>query len=84
MTLKDALKELAHRARMSQKGLAEAAGYQTMSAVSTPMARGDMKISTLARLADAAGYDVMLVRRSAVEPEFPIRIDPVKRKEAEG
>lgn len=76
MMLKEALKELAHRSRMSQKGLASAAGYKTMSAVSTPISRGDMQVSTLVRLADAAGYDLMLVRRNAIEPEYPIKIDP--------
>ena len=75
MNLKDALKEMAHRAKLSQKRLAEAAGYHTISAIRTPIARGDMKISTLSRLANAAGYDVMLVRRNAIEPELPIRID---------
>ena len=44
---------------------------------------GDMRVFTLCSMASRCGYDVMLVRRSAVEPEYPIRIDPTKQKEAE-
>lgn len=75
MKVADALKEMIHRAKLTQKGLAEKAGYKTLSSVTTPIARGDIKLSTLCRLANTAGYDVMLVRRDAVEPEYPIRID---------
>ena len=75
MKVADALKEMIHRAKLTQKGLAEKAGYKTLSSVTTPIARGDIKLSTLCRLANSAGYDVMLVRRDAVEPEYPIKID---------
>ena len=75
MKFADALKEMIHRAKLTQKGLAEKAGYKTLSSVTTPIARGDITLSTLCRLANSAGYDVMLVRRDAVEPEYPIRID---------
>ena len=75
MKFADALKEMLHRAGLTQKGIAEKAGYKSISIVTAPIARGDIKISTLTRLANAAGYDVMLVRRDAVEPEYPIRID---------
>ena len=75
MKFADALKEMIHRAKLTQKGLAEKAGYKTLSSVTTPIARGDIKLSTLCRLANSAGYDVMLVRRDAVEPEYPIKID---------
>ena len=75
MKFADALKEMIHRAKLTQKGLAEKAGYKTLSSVTTPIARGDIKLSTLCRLANSAVYDVMLVRRDAVEPEYPIRID---------
>lgn len=75
MKFADALKEMLHRARLTQKGITEKAGYKSVSIVTAPIARGDIKISTLTRLANAAGYDVMLVRRDAVEPEYPIRID---------
>ena len=63
MKFADALKEMIHRAKLTQKGLA------------TPIARGDIKLSTLCRLANSAGYDVMLVRRDAIEPEYPIKIE---------
>ena len=72
MKFSDALKEMIHRAKLTQKGLAEKAGYKTLSSVTTPIARGDIKLSTLCRL---AGYDVMLVRRDAIEPEYPIKIE---------
>ena len=76
MVLKDALKEIVHRKKWTQKILTEKAGYRSMSAITTPIAKGDMCVSTLIRLANAAGYDLMLVRRDAPEPEYPIRIDP--------
>nr|DAQ80878.1 MAG TPA: Regulatory protein-modification, helix-turn-helix, transcriptional regulator, DNA [Caudoviricetes sp.] len=75
MKFADALKEMIHRAKLTQKGLAEKAGYKTLSSVTTPIARGDIKLSTLCRLANSAGYDVMLVRRDAIEPEYPIKIE---------
>ena len=75
MTLSNALRELLHRSNSTQMSLSKKAGYNTGSAISTPIAKNDMHVSTLMRLADAAGYDVMLVRRSALEPEYPIRID---------
>lgn len=81
MLLRDALKEIVHRARTTQKGLAEMAGYKTSSAVTTPIAKNDMNVSTLIRIANAAGYDVMLVRRNALEPEYPILIEGGKETE---
>lgn len=75
MTLSDALKELIHRSRMTQKKITEKSGYKTVSAISTPIAKNEMNVSTLIKFANAAGYDVMLVRRNAIEPEYPIRID---------
>lgn len=84
MQLGDALKEIIHRNKWTQKILAEKAGYKTVSVVSTPISRGDMYISTLIKLANTAGYDVVLVRRDNVEGEWPIRIDqkPEKNEEA--
>lgn len=75
MTLGIALKEMLHRVGMRQMDLAHAAGYKTVSVVSTPISRGDMCVSTLVKLANAAGYDVCLKRRVEDEPEYPIRID---------
>lgn len=82
MLLKDALKEIIHRSKKTQKTLAEAAGYKTVSAISTPIARNEMNVSTLLKLANAAGYDLMLVRRNALEPEYPILIEPMKETES--
>lgn len=81
MQLREALKEMIHRAKTSQVRLIQAAGYSSQSVVSSPISRNDIKVSTLVRLANAVGYDVMLVRRNAVEPEFPIRIDAKDEKE---
>ena len=81
MTLGEALREITHRSRMTQKKITELAGYKTVSAISTPIAKNDMNVSTLLKFANAAGYDVMLVRRNAIEPEYPIRIDFAGRAE---
>lgn len=80
MQLGDALKEIIHRNRWTQKILAEKAGYKTLSVVTTPISRGDMYVSTLIKLANTAGYDVMLVRRNALEPEYPITLEPKPEK----
>lgn len=77
MILGEALKEMMHRSRLTQRKIIEATGYKTLSSISTPIAKNDMNVSTLLKFANAAGYDVMLVRRNAIEPEYPIRIDPV-------
>jgi len=74
MKLGEAIKEMAHRARVTQKVLSEKAGYKTVSSVTTPIAKNEMNVSTLIRLANAVGYDVALVRRHALEPEYPIFI----------
>lgn len=76
MILSLALKEMLHRAGITQKGLTERAGYKTLSSITSPIARNDMQVSTLVKFANVAGYDLMLVRRNAIEPEYPIRIDP--------
>ena len=81
MILRDALKEIVHRNKWTQKMLTEKAGYKSMSAITAPIAKGDMCVSTLIRLAGAAGYDLMLVRREPQEPEYPIRIDPTGNTE---
>lgn len=81
MLLKDALKEMAHRNRWKQSDLAQAAGYRTVSAISTPIKANDMRVSTLLRIANAAGYDLKLVRRSPLTPEYPIDIELPKKME---
>jgi hypothetical protein len=75
MLMKDALKEMIHRSGMTQAGLARAAGYNTLSAVSTPIMKNNMNVTTLVKFANVMGYDLMLVRRNGAEPEYPIRID---------
>lgn len=78
MQLRDAIKEMVHRNRgWTQAILAEKAGFNSVSSVSTPIKKNDMHVSTLVRIANAAGYDLKLVRRSPLEPEYPIDIDPV-------
>ena len=74
--LKEAIKEMLHDSGMTQKGVCEAAG-----SVAQPLARGDIKISTLLRLADAAGFDIVLVQRSNLEGYSPIKIKPNDKKE---
>lgn len=81
MELGGALREMVHRANMTLTGVTRKAGYRTVSAISTPMTRGVINLTTLLRLADACGYDVMLVRRNPLEPEYPIRIDSPKAEE---
>lgn len=79
MNLGDALKEMVWRTRTTQKKLAEKAGYKTMSSISTPIKNNDMNVSTLLRIADAAGYDLLLVRRNTIEEQGPIKIEMTKR-----
>jgi transcriptional regulator with XRE-family HTH domain len=89
MELRKALREMVNRRGMTLKSFAEAAGYKTSSAVTTPIKANDMKVSTLIRLANAAGYELKLVYTD-LDPEhqeYPIRIDiaedqiePAKKK----
>lgn len=79
--LKEAIKEMLHDSGMTQKGVCEAAGYKSVGSVAQPLARGDIKISTLLRLADAAGFDIALVQRSNLEGYSPIKIKPNDKKE---
>lgn len=75
MKFADAVKEMLRRARTTQKGICEKAGCKSIGSISNPLSRGDMQVSTLVKFANAAGYDVMLVRRDAIEPEYPIKIE---------
>lgn len=83
MKLAEALRALCKRANLTQAGICEKAGFNAISAISNPMARGDMKISTLIKLANAAGYDVMLVRRVNLTGEEPIVIDSAGKHKKE-
>lgn len=80
MLIGEAIREMIHRAGMTQSSLAKAAGYNTVSSVTTPIAKNNMNVSTLVKLANICGYDLMLVRRNAVEPEYPIRIDSAEAR----
>lgn len=84
MTVSGAIKEIVHQAKLTQKSLAEKAGYKTVSSVSTPIAKDDLMVSTLLKLADAAGFDLYLVKRANVEGYNPIRIDPKPSPEKAG
>lgn len=70
-----AIKEIVHQSHTSQKKLAEAAGYKHLSSVTTPIARNDLMLSSMIRLADALGYDVMLVKRHNIENQPNIVVE---------
>lgn len=83
MTLSEALKTMAKRSGLTYKKWGERAGNHAYSVITTPIDRNDAHISTLVKLANAAGYDVLLVRRHALEPEEPIIIDEAGKKKEE-
>lgn len=59
----DMLKSARREARLSQDELAQRAGVsRTTVARMETLARGDMSVSALVRLLEAAGYDLKLVR----------------------
>ena len=80
MRLGLAIKEMIHQCHTTQKGLAEKAGYKTLSCLTTPISRDDIKVSTLLRFADTLGYDLVLVKRENVDGYPPIRIDTAKKE----
>ena len=80
--MKEAIKEMLHDSGMTQKGVCEAAGYKSVGSIAQPLARGDIKISTLLRLADAAGFDIVLVQRNNLKGYSPIKIEPTGKIEA--
>ncbi|WP_175689583.1 helix-turn-helix domain-containing protein [Burkholderia anthina] len=58
------LKEARSAAGLSQRELAERAGIaRTTLARMETLARGDMSVSALVRLLEAAGYDLRMVQR---------------------
>lgn len=71
----EAIKEMARESKMSQKALSEAAGYRSVSSVALPISRGNLKMSTFLRLAEAAGFDVIVVKRENVHGYNPIKIE---------
>lgn len=85
MDLPEALKTMAKRSRLTYKRWGELAGGVTYSVITTPITRGDAKVSTLVKLAHAAGYDVLLVRRHQIDGyEEPIVLDMAGKAEISG
>lgn len=79
MTLSEALKTMSKLSKLPYKKWGAKAGGVTYSVISSPITRNDCMVSTLVKLADAAGYDVVLVRRINLTCEEPILIDDVGR-----
>lgn len=82
MTLSKALKELSKRSKLTYNSWGELAGGLSRGVISAPIDRNDAKVSTLVKLANAAGYDVLLVRRHMLEYEEPIVIDQAGKRGA--
>lgn len=81
MELKKAMNVLMAQEGISQKKWAEAAGYKTVSAISTPISKGDIMLSTLCRLAKSVGYSVCLVKDGPNEVGYlPIPVDAKSAK----
>lgn len=81
MTLSEALKTMSKRSKLPYQKWGKMVGNDTYSVITTQIYRNDAHVSTLVRLANAAGYDVLLVRRHALEPEEPIVIENAGKKE---
>ena len=75
MCLSDALRALCSKANLSQLAMSQKAGFKSVTGVSAPIARGDMQVSTLLRIADVAGYQLVLARKVNITQEEPIVID---------
>lgn len=84
MNLSEALKTMSKRSKLLYKIWAERIGVSTYGVISSAINRNDCKVSTLVRLANAAGYDVLLVRRHQLEHEEPIVIDCSRKKDTVG
>lgn len=83
MTLSEALKTMSKRSKLPYKKWGEKAGGVTYSVISSPITRNDCMVSTLVKLAAAAGYDVVLVRKINLTGEEPILIDDAGRGNGE-
>lgn len=70
MTLSDALRLMANKSGLTYAQWGERAGGVAYSTISSPIDRNDMKVSTLVRLADVAGYDLLLLRRPDAEGRY--------------
>ena len=61
LNINEVFRKILKKKGMTQKELVESAGYKSISILTTPMYRGDMMITTMFRLAEAAGYTVCLI-----------------------
>lgn len=61
LNINEVFRKILKKKGMTQKELVESAGYKSISILTTPMYRGDMMITTMFRLAEAAGYKVCLI-----------------------
>ena len=86
MTLSNALKEILHRSKLTQRSIAEKAHSKSASIIGAPIARNDLSVSTLVKLAHIAGYRVALVRAEpdSFNPELPIYIGCAGSVDVEG
>ena len=60
MVLKDAIKVMLQKAKLTQRGLSEELYTGKIGSVSVPMSRGNMKVETLIKWAHQCGYDLVL------------------------
>lgn len=80
MTLSEALKTVAKRSKLPYQKWGKMVGNDTYSVITSSITRNECMVSTLVRLANAAGYDVLLVKRHQLEHEEPIVIDGAGKK----
>lgn len=81
MTLAEALKTMSKRSKLPYQKWGNMVGNDTYSVITSSITRNECMVSTLVRLANAAGYDVLLVKRHQLEHEEPIVIDRVGKKD---
>lgn len=79
MTLSEAIKTVSKRSKLTYKAWAQMAGSVTDGVITTAIARNNCNVLTLMKLVNAAGYDILLVRRHAMEHEELIVIDKAGR-----
>lgn len=75
MNLNASIKEIMRRSWTTYKKVKEECGFKSDASISAPMKKNDMHVSTLLNIANACGYDVVLIKREEVKTEFPIKID---------
>lgn len=60
MTLKDAVKAMLQKAKLTQRGLSEELYTGNIGSISVPLSRNAMKVETLVKWAHQCGYDLVL------------------------